>query len=183
VGQTNAEILLHPVRLRIVLAFGSERLTTAQLAQRLPDIAHATLYRQVGTLEQAGLLEVVAQRRIRGGVERTYALAADAARLGPDDVGAANSEELLRGFVVFAGALIEAFGRYLDDPASDPSTDPVAFRQAALWVDEAERAELVGRLRAAIEPYVGNEPARDRERLLLNTILIPDRSARPPAEG
>ena len=182
-SETNAEILLHPVRLRIVLAFGSERLTTAQLAERLPDIAHATLYRQVGTLEQAGLLEIVAQRRVRGGVERTYALAADAARLGPDDVGAASGEELLRGFVMFAGALIEAFGRYVEHPLADPSTDTVAFRQAALWLDEAERDELVGRLRAAIEPCVGNQPADGRERLLVNTILIPDRSARPADEG
>ncbi len=62
-SQTPAEILLHPVRLRIVLAFGAEQLTTAQLADRLPDIAHATLYRQIATLADAGMLEVVDERR------------------------------------------------------------------------------------------------------------------------
>ena len=55
-SEATADILLHPVRLRIVLSFGSEQLTTAQLAQRLPGVSHATLYRQVATL--ADLAEV-----------------------------------------------------------------------------------------------------------------------------
>ena len=115
-SQTRAEILLHPVRLRIVLAFGAERLTTAQLSHRLPDVAHATLYRQVAALAEAGMLEVVSERRVRGGVERTYVLAADAATLGPVDASGMSKDELLSGFVVFAGTLIDAFGRYLEDP-------------------------------------------------------------------
>jgi DNA-binding transcriptional ArsR family regulator len=176
VSQTRAEILLHPNRLRIVLAFGAEHLTTAEVADRLPDIAQATLYRQVATLADAGLLEVVNERRIRGGVERTYALASDAARLGPEDASAMSNDELLRGFVVFAGTLIDALGRYLDDPAAKPGEDPVGYRQAAIWLDDAERAELFERLRSAVGPYLENEPTEDRERLLLNTILIPDRS-------
>ena len=172
-----AEILLHPVRLRIVLAFGAERLTTAQLAERLPDIAHATLYRQVATLVDAGLLEVVSERRIRGGTERTYALAPEGARLGPEAATALTSDELFRGFVVFAGTLVESVGRYLDHPSTDLARDPFSFRQAALWLDDDERTELTERLRGAIAPYLDNDPTRDRERLLLNTVLVPDKSA------
>jgi DNA-binding transcriptional ArsR family regulator len=176
-SESPAEILLHPVRLRVVVAFGTEELTTTELAKRLPDIAQATLYRQVATLADAGMLEVVAERRVRGGVERTYALAPDAARLGPEDASAMSNDGLLSGFVVFAGTLIEALGRYLDDPAANPNEDPVGYRQAAIWLDDAERAELLERLRSAIGPYLENEPTKDRERLLLNTILIPDPSS------
>lgn len=176
-NQTPAEILLHPVRLRIVMAVGTERLTTAQLAGRLPDIAHATLYRQVATLADAGMLEVVDERRVRGGVERTYALVAGAANLGPADVSAMSKEELLSGFVVFVGTLIDALGRYVGDPATKPAEDPVGYRQAALWLDATEREELLARLRSAVGPYLGNGPTVDRERLLLSTIIIPDHAA------
>ena len=176
-SEPTAEILLHPVRLRIVLAFGLERLTTAQLAERLPDIAHATLYRQVATLADAGMLEVVAERRVRGGVERTYALAEGAARLGPEDVVGMTTDELMRGFLVFAGTLVDSVGRYLDDPDADITRDPLSFRQAALWLDEPERTELFERLRAAVEPYLENEPLEGRERILFNTIFIPDPAA------
>ena len=176
-SQTAADILLHPIRLRIVLAFGSEQLTTAQLAARLPDIPHATLYRQVATLADGGLLEVVAERRVRGGVERTYALVAEAASFRAADVATLSRDELLQGFAVFAGSLIEAVGRYLDDPSADPTTDPLSYRQAALWLDEDERRALVARLLAAIGPDLQNEPTGTRRRLLLNTILIPDPAA------
>ena len=178
-SDSKPEILLHPVRLRIVLALGSERLTTTELAARLPDVAHATLYRQVATLVDGGMLEIVGERRVRGGVERTYALVAEAVRLGPEDTETLEREDLLRGFTVFAGTLIEAFARYLDDPRADPTTDTVTYRQAAIWLDDAEQAELVERLRAAIEPYLRNEPSADRARLLLSTILIPDLAAAP----
>ena len=174
---STVEILLHPVRLRIVLAFGSERLTTAQLAERLPDIAQATLYRQIATLADVGMLEVVSERRVRGGTERTYALTPGAAKLGPETAADMSSDELLRGFVVFAGTLVESVGRYLGHPEADLTRDPLSFRQVALWLDGAERAELVERLRSVITPYLENQPSADRERLLLNTILVPDKSA------
>jgi DNA-binding transcriptional ArsR family regulator len=182
-NETPAEVLLHPVRLRIVLAFGADQLTTAELAERLPGIAQATLYRQVATLVAAGMLEVLGERRIRGGVERTYALVADAATLGPSDTALMGKDELLSGFMVFAGTMIDALGRYLDDPAAQPGVDPVGYRQAGIWLDEAERAELLDRLRSAVAPYLQNGPTEDRERLLLNTILIPDAAAKSDTMG
>lgn len=180
---TDPEILLHPVRLRIILAVGSERMTTAGIAERLPDVAHATLYRQVGTLVDAGILRVVDERRVRGGVERTYALVREAAQLGPEDAAEADPEDLLAGFVAFSGSLIGVFARYVRDPGARPGRDAVGYRQAALWLDERERADLARRVRAAIDPFLDNEPSAERRRLLLSTILVPDLSASPPSRS
>ena len=183
-SSTSADILLHPTRLRIVLALASaRRMTTAEISERLPDVAHATLYRHVAMLADAGLLEVVDERRVRGGIERTYALASDAARVGSEDVADAGPEDLLRGFVVFAGLLVEAFGRYVTHPQAKPGADIVSYRQALLWLDAHERVELVERLRSAVGPYLENGPSADRERLLLNTILIPDLGVSPAASA
>lgn len=42
-----ARLIGHPVRLRVIIALGGRTLTTKQLAEALPDVAQATLYRHV----------------------------------------------------------------------------------------------------------------------------------------
>ena len=51
---TGADLLLHPVRWRIVQAFlGDRTLTTAELHAELSDVPMASLYRHVGLLADA----------------------------------------------------------------------------------------------------------------------------------
>ena len=69
-----ADVVMHPVRLRIIQQLGGRSLTTAQLRAALPDVTQATLYRHVATLVDAGILSIVEERRVRGAVERTLAL-------------------------------------------------------------------------------------------------------------
>ena len=89
----SADLLLHPVRLRIIKAFlGDRPLTTTQLAAELDDVPAGSLYRHVALLTRAGLLHVVAEHRIRGAVERTYALRQSAARVQPGEAAAMTPE-------------------------------------------------------------------------------------------
>ncbi len=65
----SADVLLHPVRMRILQAlFDTDPMTTGQLRERLPDIPPATMYRHIAVLVDAGVLEVGDERRVRGTV-------------------------------------------------------------------------------------------------------------------
>ena len=170
----SAELLLHPIRLRIVLAMTGTGMTTTELRQRLPDVAPATLYRHVAILVGSGLLEVVGEKQKRGTVERTYRVVEAQASLGAEDAASMTREEHLSAFITFVGALIQSFGRYLDQPEADFGRDGVGYRQAGLWVTPSELKKLVGDLGKVLAPYLKNEPRRGRSRVLLNTILVPD---------
>ena len=66
------ELLAHPVRMRIVHALRGRELTTGQLCELLPDVSKAMVYRHVEALATGEVLEVAAERRVRGAVERTF---------------------------------------------------------------------------------------------------------------
>src|SRR5215203_6452650 len=59
VQMDTTELLLHPVRLRIVHAtFDGSSFTTTELLERMPDVSKATMYRQVALLVDNGLIGV-----------------------------------------------------------------------------------------------------------------------------
>jgi hypothetical protein len=176
----SAELLLHPVRLRIVHAMsGGRALTTAGLCALLPNVPKATLYRHVAQLADGGVLEVTGEQRIRGAVERTYVLRRERAVIGADAAASATTDDHRRVFAVAMATLLAEFSAYLDQPTADPAADQVGYRQHALWLTPAERDSLIGALRTAILPHIGNSPTADRTRHLLSPILFPTEPAPP----
>lgn len=174
-GVTSAQLLLHPVRLRIVQALlGDRRLTTTELRRELPDVPAATLYRQVGTLADGGVLEVADERRVRGTTERTYRLRPEAASVTGADAAAMSVEEHRAAFGTFTTGLLAAFDRYLTAPGVDLEADLVSYRQVALDLSDEETRELLAEIRALLAARQDLPPAPGRRRRVLTTILLPD---------
>lgn len=170
----SADLLLHPVRLRILQAFlGDRALTTSQLSAELSDVPAASLYRHVARLVQGGALQVVAERRIRGAVERTYVLRQAAARVRLDEIAAMQPHEVRAMFMAFAAGLIGDFDRYLQRGAPDLVRDGVAFGIEGLWLDDAEFAEMMRDLYRVLDSRRRNLPGKGRRRRLLASVLLP----------
>jgi hypothetical protein len=170
----SADLLLHPVRLRIVQAFlGDRALTTTELAAVLPDIPPATLYRQVARLVDAGVLQVVAERRVRAVVQRTYVLRSSAALITPDQIATMSNDDMRQAFIGFVAALMGDVDRYLARDDVDPIRDVASFRLAGLWLDDAEFAALLRELTRVLQPAAANAPRPGRKRRLLATVLLP----------
>jgi DNA-binding transcriptional ArsR family regulator len=169
-----ADLLLHPVRLRVLQALLDGRaLTTAQLHDHLPDVPTATLYRHVGALAGAGVLEVVGEQRVRGAVERTYRLQVANASVDGDALAAMGPEDHRRAFTAFVAGLLGAFDRYLDRERVDPPADLVSYRQVALWLTDDELVELLEEVRRLVVARTARGPGEGRRRRLLSTVLLP----------
>ncbi|MFG1655355.1 helix-turn-helix domain-containing protein [Micromonospora chersina] len=177
-----AELLLHPVRLRIVQAFlGGRTLTTADLRAELPDVAPATLYRQVATLSGHGVLRSVGERRVRGAVERSYRLDAAAASVDADEARGMTPDQHRRSFLTFVARLLADFDRYLDSGGGDLARDLAGYRQNAFYATDAELVGFVTRMRELFAEYAALGPGEDRTRRLFTTVLLPAADAPEPA--
>ncbi len=178
--ETRPELILHPVRMRIlmVLAGGAPR-TVAELATDLPDVPPATLYRHLGALRRGGILAVVHERRVRGAVERRYALEPGAATLGPDDLARATPDDHVRWFAGFVAGLLGSFARYVASGTPDLVRDGVGYRQVVFNLSDSELGAMATALNAALLPYVANPAAEGRRARLFATILMPADQAQP----
>jgi DNA-binding transcriptional ArsR family regulator len=168
------DLLLHPVRLRVVHALsGGRELTTTQLCARLPDASKVTVYRQVALLVDGGFLEVAGEQRVRGAVERRYRLRRDRPAIDAGAAAAMTPEDHRRGFAAAVAVLVAEFDAYLDRDGADPVADGVAYRQGVLWLGPDELADLTRRLLEVLRDATGNEPTPDRAPYLLSPILFP----------
>lgn len=175
----SADLLLHPVRLRIVKTFlGDRALTTAQISAELDDVPAGSLYRHIGVLAKAGVLQVVAERQVRGAVERTYTLRMLAAQIQPNEVDSMTVEDHTQAFMAYVAGLLGDFDRYLAG-APMPGKDGADYRVAAMWLTDAEFNEVLRELSRVLQPRLAHAPAKGRRRRILYNVLLPapERSA------
>ena len=168
------ELLLHPVRLRIIHAVRDGRpFTTSDLCGRLPDVSTATVYRQVTLLADAGMVVVQHEQRVRGAVERTYRLQPARTAITDRDAAAMSIDDHRRGFSAAIAALLAEFHAYLDRDGAEPFADLVSYRQFALWLTDEEKVEFIREITAVIAPRLAAGPAPGRRLHLAGTILFP----------
>jgi DNA-binding transcriptional ArsR family regulator len=176
------DLLLHPVRLRIVHVMSGDRTrTTSDLCARLPDVPKTTVYRHVGLLVEGGVLEVAEEQRVHGAVERHYRLRRDRTVIDADAAASMSLDDHRRGFTAAMAALLAEFNAYLDRDGADPTADSVGYRQGTLWLNPDELAEMIGALRDVYLSRAGNKPARGRSPHLVSAIFFP--TGEPPHRG
>ena len=166
-----SDIILHPLRLRILRILGQHQLTPLQLVERLPDVAQATLYRHLKKLEQAAIIEVVQEKAIRGTVEKTYRLA----QSEPDSkaLETASSEEWFQLFQRYTAVLLNDMSAYLANEPK-PLEDGLSFRQVTLYLEKEELKRFHQDLLKAVQPYLNKEPSKKRRGITLSTMMIPE---------
>lgn len=169
-----ADLLLHPVRMRIIQSLlGDRELTTADLHAELPDIPAATLYRQIATLLDGGAIEVINQRKVRGTFERTYALVKENLSLSAEEAGAMTPDEHAEAFLNFMTARLSDYERYLSSGSPDLLRDLVGYRVNAMYLSDEEAGALLTKLSEAVLPFTENTPGPGRRRRIFSTIFLP----------
>ena len=172
---SRANVILHPVRMRLLVALARRQLTARQLGELLPDVPAATLYHHLGVLTRAGLLRVVSERPIRGAVEKLYTIADDHVTLSPDELARASREDHLRYFTIFVATLLSDFDRYL--PAEGPINllaDGAGYRETPFYLSDEEVLQAATAVNQALLPFLSYGSTPNRRRRLLALVTFPD---------
>jgi DNA-binding transcriptional ArsR family regulator len=171
---SKADLVLHPIRLRILQAFiGDRRLSARQLCALLPDVPQATLYRHFQKLTQAEILVVVEERPIRGTVEKFYLLQEQHAEIPSAELATLSRDDHQRYFTTFIATLLTDFEHYLQQGDIDLERDGVGYRQIALYLSKTELTQLTQAVNQALKPFLAQKPSKRRKRMLLSSILMP----------
>ncbi|MFL5735059.1 MAG: helix-turn-helix domain-containing protein, partial [Chloroflexia bacterium] len=171
-----ADVILHPVRMRILVAVSGRQMTVQQLVHEVADVPQTTLYRQINSLVEHGALTVVEERRVRGTVERVYALAPAMATLTPADMAAASGEDHLNYFSIFVTSLLGDFARYARSDtgaAIGAEADSLLYTRFMAHMTDSERAEFQEAAQALLVPLLARQPGPGRRPYLFAITFFP----------
>jgi len=179
-SKSRTELILHPIRARIIVEVSGRRTTAKELAESMPEIPMTTLYRHINALTEGGILAIVEENQVRGTVERVYALDREATDLTPEELRQMTKEDYEQAFTLFVTSLLGDFSRYLDsrEPENiDLAADGLKFGKVQLHLTEEEFEALQVQVYGALESVVGNEPSQGRKRRIASVTFIPTSDA------
>lgn len=167
------DLIIHPIRLRIIEAASNRALTTRNLAALLPDVPQATLYRQIHRLVEGGLLRVVEERVVNGIIEKTYIVPAGAAHIDREEFSQITAEEHARYFPIFMGTMANSMTRYIEQETFDAVREGMTYFQASLYLTDEEARQLRVDLLEFVNRNAG-APGPGRRLRSLNVAFIPE---------
>lgn len=171
-----SDLILHPVRFRIMRLLHRQPSTTQELAEQLPDVAKSSLYRHLKLLLEATAVSVASVRLVNGIQEKVYQLE-QMALLDANDMANLTADEHLAYFTTYAFTLIEDFASYLTQAeaagAINLLADFVGYREIAFYASPAELIEALTAVNQALLPLAQQPPADGRRPYKLATIMHP----------
>jgi hypothetical protein len=173
--ESTVDVILHPVRMRIIQYLINQKLTAQQLKELLPDIPQASLYRNLKKLLVTEVIHIVDEIPNRGTIEKVYSIHNPSkASIDPEDLNKLSSDEHLSLFIKFMANLMGEYERYLNQETIYLVADGVSYRQASFYLSEDEHNDFIQELIAVYSKVIKNEPKKGRRRRTIATIMIPE---------
>lgn len=162
-----AKVIMNPIRQRIMqhlLIHGKS--TTKMIADGLSDVPAPTLYRHIKILSEAAVLLVVEEERVRGAVQKTYALNPEVMK----NTDLAGTNILIQNSLNSLGA---AFQSYFLKGQGNMEKDMLSFSTSTLLMSDEECKDFFHQIGDVIAKYLSNEPNDDRKARRITLISSP----------
>ncbi|EJX2681055.1 helix-turn-helix domain-containing protein [Clostridioides difficile] len=161
-----AKLILNPARLRIlqyIRLHGSAR--TSDIVKYLNDIPRATVYHHVKILEENNMIEVIKENRVRGTIEKVYAL--------KEYTTSMEGETFVALSTAFYVGLMQEMNEYFSRKEQDHKKDNVFFSSALLYMSDNEYENLLKSIADLLKPYIEQKPKSNLKLRKLSIISSP----------
>lgn len=172
------DLIIHPVRLRILQTLAADSHTTQEIALLLPDVPKSSIYRHLKILLEGDLVEVAETQLVRGIQEKTYQLS-QTPHLGPDDMAGLTVESHMRYFTTYFMTVLKGFADYLEASEAengkvDMLADRSGYTEVTFYATPEELNAFQGAINEAFLELMGNKsaPGRNRHKFALVTHPI-----------
>jgi len=172
-----ADLVIHPVRLRLISLLNGRHLTARELAAQMPEVPQATLYRHLSRLEKAGLIRVAESRPVRGTLEKIYTLGdAEGARFSEEDIREFTREDHERYFSAFIAGLYSGFTGMMEKAADQPELlGQMGYHTSPIILDPEQLPDLQRDLMEVLDRYTAlQEQKPESRRFYLSTVFLPE---------
>ena len=170
------DLIIHPVRLRVLQALLTNQLTTQQLAAQLPDIPPSSIYRHLKLLLAGNLIDIAHTQLVNGIQEKTYRLA-PTPHFKADAPPGLTADDHLHTLLVFMLTTLQGFTDYFQQADSTGSIDSLAshagFTETIFWATRDELDAFQAALQQALRPLHQNPPANDRHQHKVTILSHP----------
>jgi len=142
------EVILNPVRLRIIQALAaSKTLTATELCEKISDVPRTTIYRHISILLEYSILTVISEKKIRGSLERTLAL-------NIEEITKHNTvENADQNALAFLINRYARFHNYFSGESPDPGKDKIFLNNTVMMMDDDEFDRFLLELREILIKY------------------------------
>ena len=164
-----SKIILNPVRMRIIqFLMIHGRGTASQFKEALLDVPVASLYRHIKVLEEAQILLVASETRIRGAVEKTYELNHESP-LG-ETPSNGNALQLINSTLI---EVMASFNRYFVKEDAKPMEDMLFVSSSTLLLSDDEYEEVLKKIGLTLSDAIQNKPSKARKVRRLTLVSSP----------
>ncbi|WP_422486554.1 helix-turn-helix domain-containing protein [Gudongella sp. DL1XJH-153] len=161
------EILLNPVRMRIIQELSTRDSATAnELCEKISDVPRTTMYRHIKILIENKILSVISEEKVRGSLERTIALNI------PEITKHNTVENAAENALGFLLSNYTKFHRYFNAENPDPGKDMIFLNNTVLMMNDPEFEQFLNELRQLLLKY-SFDVGEDRKTRDISIISAP----------
>lgn len=165
------KLLGNPVAYRILQHVAANRsATTLEIADSMPDISRATVYRYCKRMADNEILDIISEEKIRGQICRTYVLRK--VTIAGDET----TNDYMAATLLFLQMVHKKYDAYFSKPGIDTKRDKLFMVSPDLVLDDQTYSELCDRLKSLVLEYSEIKPTKDSRIRNLFLISAPDES-------